>query len=187
MRSLAAYLLGQLDPAPEQRILSRAQAWVSSETADYPITLMVESGFASLYGHSPGVLINAAEDWLESPHPRLQVLALRTLAGLAGAASGESIPSIFKVLTPVVYRQADELREDLIPLLRALARNSPSETAYFLREALTSTRAAAVARLTRACLPDFPADLQAGLKEAERAAAHRPAPAGPGRSNGWPG
>jgi hypothetical protein len=52
--------------------------------------------------------------------------------------------------------------------LNALARRSPKETAYFLRQMAEIPNSPDAAWLIRRCLPEFPPEIQPGLRSAAR-------------------
>ena len=65
-----------------------------------------------------------------------------------------------------MHRLPANLQSELLAVLQALARRSPAETAYFLRQILTLVSDPLIPRLIRRCLPSFSPETQVGLRAA---------------------
>jgi hypothetical protein len=82
------------------------------------------------------------------------------------------LPTIFRLITPFLRIAPSRLRPDILAVVRALARISPSETAYLLRQNLTAPDNPDTGWIIRQVLDEFPEDTRAGLKQAMKGADH---------------
>jgi hypothetical protein len=116
-------------------------------------------------------MIRLIQDWLESTKPLYQQLGLRALLPLVENPEFENLPVFYRLIQPLVCNVPPGLRPDLLDVLVALARRSPQETAYFLRQTLNYPDAADPAWLIRQLLNEFPTAqahmLRAVVKETE--------------------
>jgi hypothetical protein len=80
----------------------------------------------------------------------------------------ENLPLLYRIVHPFTLTAPQELRLDLLELLRALTRRSPQETAYFLRQNLSHPDSMDTAWLIRQIVDEFPDDLQGNLRNAVR-------------------
>ncbi len=93
-------------------------------------------------------------------------LGLRALLAQLTETDYENLPVIYRLLGLLMPTASKELRPYLRDLIRPLARRSPSETAFFLRESLTGSDNPVIPWLIRHSMESFPQDVQANLKTA---------------------
>ncbi len=165
-RLLAAMLLGRLPVTPSEPILSRLQAWLTPDLEFYVIEALMQHGLERMRQERPKLVLKLAADWLESKQPLDQQLGLRALLPLAADPQFDNLPVFFRLLRPLSLQVPQGLRPDLLDLLAALARRSPQETAYFMRQALDNDKASDTAWLIRQLLNEFPPESQQLLKQA---------------------
>jgi hypothetical protein len=118
---------------------------------------------------APGRFSQQVEDWLGDGDLSLQQLGLRALLPLM-EVDIHLLPVFYHLLAPFVRAVPPRLRPELLDVLRALARRSPKETAYFLRQGLETSSNPDTPWLVRQCLNDFPPEFQSSLRAAARSA-----------------
>jgi hypothetical protein len=78
----------------------------------------------------------------------------------------ENLPPVYQMVSPLVQTPSPSLQSELDITIQALARRSPTETAYFLRQVLGTGTGINTVRMVRRALPAFSEELQEGLKTA---------------------
>lgn len=174
-RMLAILLLGQAAPDPPEAIIQRIQSWITPALELQLIESLLSLGVERLHRERPMALLQLIEQWLVNPQPFYQQLGLRALLPLINNPASENLPVFFRLITPLCQSAPSRLRADLLDVLAALARRSPQETAYFLRQVLAFPDAPDTPWLIRQSLSEFPSEIQSGLRSALRAVEKRPA------------
>jgi len=163
-RLLAIAILGRVPPNPPERVAQRAQEWGSKCKEEKIIKALSSKGIARLRSESQDEYINLLEYWLTSSNRPLELIGLRALPSLLEIESFENLPLVFRWIAPLVRETDSEIRDDLIVVVKILARLSPKETIYFLRNSLEATTSPQTAKLIRRTLNDFPEDLSSTLR-----------------------
>jgi hypothetical protein len=161
-RLLAARILGLLPVEPLDPVYVRLRVWVLEDEERVLKELLIE-GLTRWRKEIPNSFLIQLGDWLNSTSFKEQKLGLKALLPLIGDPSFNNLPVLFRVLNPLVRVAPSQIRPDLLPVLRSLARRSPKETAYFLRQNMTAQD---TPWLTRKVLAEFPPSLQNSLREA---------------------
>lgn len=174
-RQLAAMLLGQLSPdwGPEvgEAVIERLQRWITASLELHLIETLLSTGVERLHRQRPQLLLALIQSWLEAPKPFYQQLGLRSLLPLIRDPGFENLPVFFRLIQPFSRVIPPSLRPDVLDVLEALARRSPQETAYFLRQTLAHPDAPDTPWLVRQSLGAFPEAYQNSLRQATRGAA----------------
>jgi hypothetical protein len=97
-----------------------------------------------------------------------QQIGLRALLPLISEGNFENIPAIFRLITPFTRELPAPLRPDLLDIIKALARRSPKETAYFLRQNLELPGSTDTAWIIRQSLRQFDSETRDSLHAALR-------------------
>lgn len=166
LQLLAARLLGQVTITPPDPILERLHAWVHSGLDKRVLDGVLAHGLVKFQRSSPGQVLELAATWLASSEFTLQQAGLRLLLPLIDHSGLENLPDISRLLMPSLRVAPTRLRPDILSVLTALARLSPSETAYLLRQNLSAPDNPDTAWLIRQVLDEFPQETRAGLRAA---------------------
>jgi hypothetical protein len=167
-RLLAAALLGQAPLAQVEPVLERVQEWAQSLSEERLLNALVQQGLNRLGNEQPDRLLQQASRWLASGDLGLERLGLKALRLLVSNPGFENLPAVQNQLLPLLRTAPFPIRADIIDLLSALARRSPKEMAYYLRQALESSDYLETARLIRQAMRYFPTDTQLSLRIALR-------------------
>lgn len=166
MRQFACILLGQAALAPLQPVLNRLENW-SATSDDYNlVTFLLDRGSQRMRREAPNRWLDVLRDWMNSPNQALRHNGLTALLPLIQDRTYENLPAIFNLVTPALQQDANDLSAELQKALTMMARRSPMETGYFLRQITATTDDPALRRLIRRCLPAFPPETQTRLKTA---------------------
>ena len=166
-RLLAAMLLGQIPPEPPEAITERLQRWITTDLELYLIEALLTNGVERLHRQQPQALIHVIQGWLNSTKTFYQQLGLRALLPLIKDPAFENLPVFYRLIQPFC-QAAPAAAPDVLDVLAALARRSPQETAYFLRQALMYPDSPDTPWLIRQSLRQFPLETQASLRQAIR-------------------
>jgi len=164
-RLLAASLLGLISPHPPDPVLLRVRAWAKPRTEARLTRALINTGLSQIRREYQARYLQLAETWLASPELFSQHLGLQALVPLLDLQEFQDIPLMIKMLTPLIRIAPFPLRPDLIDVIGGLAKRSPQETAYFLRQNLAvKSDNLATAWLIRQSLHSFPAEIQTSLR-----------------------
>jgi hypothetical protein len=166
LQLLAARLLGQLPLVPPEPVVDRLQSWVHSDPDKRLLDGLLEFGLVRFQRDAPDQLLELIASWLSSNDLPAQHAGLRALLPLVIDPGSPHLPVVFRLITPFTRVAPSRLRPDIVAVLVALSRCSPSETAYMLRLNLTTPDNPDTPWLIRQVLDEFPAETQAGLRAA---------------------
>lgn len=165
IRSLATYLLGQIELKPPDPVIERLMMW-SDETMDERVVqVLLDYGLSRMRSEAQAELITMIEEWLISNSLIKKQLAVRVLIPMTDDPPGENIPLIFRLTTPFIRRTERELRPYVLRLWRQLAVCSPQETAFQLKQNLKAPDNPDIKWFIRHLIPSFPDDIQNSLRE----------------------
>ncbi len=175
-RLLAAALLGTIPVSAVgaaslgEAVAQKLRAWAVPAENFRMLDALFRTGTISLRRSEPKLMLGLCEEWLSDRQVTVQALGIRALIPMIEDALFENLPPVFRLLSATVQSTPPALQTDLQVALEALARRTPVETAYFLRQALSMSPGPGTARMIRRCLPLFSPDQQASLRAALQAA-----------------
>lgn len=170
-RLLAARLLGQLSLEFSREVFNRLDQWIAqpapakARLSPSDIKVILDYATATLRRQAPLEVVQQAQAWLDSNRLVARQAGLLTLILLARETDFDNLPLIFRLAQPFLTRIPSSLRPDVSELIRLLARRSPQETAYALRQALSMPEHPDTPWLIRQVLDEFPPEQQAGLRQ----------------------
>lgn len=163
---LAAYLIGTIPASQESGIMSLLRAWAQPTENFRILETLFQLGTVTLRRTRPEPLLALFEEWLTGVKTDQRALGIRALIPLIQDPQFENIPPIFRMLSPLIQTAPSNLHVDLQSAIEALAKRTPTETVFFLRQTLSLAASPNTARLIRRCLPSFDAAQQASLRKA---------------------
>ena len=165
-RQLSTLLLGTIPASHSQLVADKIQLWAQPEENSRIVDALFQNGTTTLRHAAPRQLLALIEEWLSSTRAGIQVLGIRAIVPIARDPAFENLPPIFRMLGPLLQNPHSALQTDLQIAIETLARRSPMETIYFLRQTLSISSAPATSRLIRRCLPAFEPAQQTSLRAA---------------------
>jgi len=168
-RVLSTALLGAIPASHAEAVIQKISNWAKPEENSRMLDTLFQNGSVELRRSAPQLLLGIIEQWLGSYRPELQTLGLRALVPLIHDTAFENLPPVFRLLGPVVQNISVPLQTDLQIVVEAMAKRSPVETAYFLRQSLGIAVGQGTARLVRRCMPLFDTAQQTSLRSALQA------------------
>ena len=171
-RLVAAYLLGQLPTSMTGDVITRLEQWCTPAQSIPLLNAALLKSTYRLRNEAPHVLYDLAASWLSSPSGGSQMLGLKLLLPLIQDPAFENLPEIYSRLKSPLITLPARYQAEAVEVIQTLARRSPMETAYFLRQVLSQETTKDLLRLVRKTLPAFPEEhrdrLHLLLKEKER-------------------
>ncbi len=168
-RFLAIHTLGQIAPDPPEVVLERLQGWAQATQEDQLLDSIFTVGVARLRSEAGTSYLKKLKDWLGAREDASRILGLRALLPLLEDQELQTLPTIFHQLAPICREMPAEVRPYVLKVIQSLAQRTPKETAYFLREVLSTSSAPGPAWLIRRTLKLFPAESQSSLRSALKA------------------
>lgn len=159
-RLLATLILGKIPLTPAQPVLERVTGWIGADLEEKLTTALLTNALVRLRQEQPQNVIDLAKTWLNNASLFYQQIGLRTLPPLIQEPAFENLPSFFQLIQPFVLKVHPTLRPDLLDVLTTLARRSPGETAYFLRQSLAMPENPDTGFIIRQLLQQFPEDMR---------------------------
>ncbi len=164
-RRLAVFLIGQLSLEPPQAIIQCIQEWAKPGEPAEILALLFTGATTRLRKEQPAAWLDAIQAWLDKPSPAEQGLGLVALQALVEDRQFLNLPPVYRMVSGFIHSPHPRLQHALQDLLEALARRSPTETVYFLRQLLGSPTPASSIRIIRRILPLFSPEGQASLRQ----------------------
>lgn len=166
-RLLATMMLGSIPiQSAMPGVLNLLHAWATGSENIRLINALMENGTQQLRHAAPERLLELIDLWLADPNPAQQAVGIQAVMALVNDRSFENLPAIFRLIGPPIQNLNPRLQVDLQAVLHALIQRSPTETAYFLRQALSLSVGTGTARMIRRMLPEFDSAQQASLRAA---------------------
>ncbi|MEA4906870.1 MAG: DNA alkylation repair protein [Anaerolineaceae bacterium] len=166
LRQVAAFLLGQVPLDPPERILERLRSWCQPAENRLVLEAALQSGSYRLRKEQPARWLALAGEWLWDQSSPYRSMGLKALLPLVKDRQNQNLPPIFQMIGPLVQSPTTALQSDLAEVLEELAKRSPVETAYFLRQILSLSQHPETLRLVRRTLPALTPQAQASLRSA---------------------
>ncbi len=165
-RQLSASILGAIPLSSSAAILERVRGWIRQDTEDRLIDVIILHGLENLRKEDPRSIYRLINEWLAANEVHYQKVGLRTLLPLVQEPDMENLPIFFNLIQPFARSLPTSISPDLIDIVEVLARRSPQETAYFLRQMLSFPNSPDTPWLIRQVIKFFPTEIQASLRKA---------------------
>ncbi len=163
-RLVAVSLLGHLPLEPVEPLVERLQSWCQPGENKELLETIFQQATRQIRRQMPELWIGIIKGWLNDPGLPYQAMGLHALLPLIQDRDYENLPPIFSSISPLLQTAPAAIQIELIEVISALARRTPKETVYYLRQVLTVAHGAGASRLIRKALPAFDAEGQASLK-----------------------
>ncbi len=163
-RLLAALLLGKIDPKPPEMITGYLQRWCRPECEAVSLSALLEHGAHRMRREQSEHWFELLHLWLADKNTAVQKIALRAMLPAIQDREFENLPPLFRMIEPLLKSPLPILQTELVEILQALAKRSPVEAAYLLRQTLVGSTHPLTVRIVRRLLPLFPPEEQNRLR-----------------------
>lgn len=164
MRRLAAVLVGNLPAEYAEEVLERLRAWSVPGSNPAHFEVLYDLGTVKVRRHETAKWLDLIRTWLNDSDLEMTRLGVIAITRLVHDREFENLPAVYNAITPLLEVTPEKLQYELRMLVTQLARRSPTETAYLLRQVLGSHPTATLIRLVRRILSEFPEETQERLK-----------------------
>lgn len=163
-RILAVSLLSMMPGTLFDEVIQRAREWPEPERDAKSLAALARNGLGKLRRENQDRWFEVVLVWLESTPLFLKRLGLQALLPAVQEKDFANLPPIFQMIYPLVEHPLPQLQAELVELLQALAKRTPSETIFFLKHMVGLSGNPEMIRVVRRVLPVFDAELQTGLR-----------------------
>ncbi len=167
-RDLAAHLLGQVPIAAKANVLERISQWSSVPMDRAVVNSVFSKASQRLRTEDPETWVEFVGSLIASPTERTQNHGLFALSLLVDLSHSDQLPRFFRWIRPFLQSDQSIIQSNLSQVVAALARRSPTETAYVLKEVLSDTDGTSVEGRIRAFLPFFDEEVSQSLQSSIR-------------------
>jgi hypothetical protein len=168
VRLVAIYLLGRLPVDLGESVLERLAAWIDTTNDRQLMTALLKMGAIQVHQKHPDWWWNQVRNWCSNVNPGLCSRGIRALTEMSKEDAFDEFPEVFSLANPIFVEASSKLESELVDLLRVLAQRSPSETAYFLKQASLLSSKPDTERLVRRCLPFLAEPYRSNLRSSLR-------------------
>ena len=165
-RLLAIHIIGSIPASPPEPVVTRLTNWAQAYEDRVVLDALIKIGTRRLLSEQTQVWSDMVKTWLSSTNLVFQSMGLNAMLVTVEDHKFQNLPVIFQLVSASMQNLSANLQPDLLALLQALSRRSPSETAYFFHQVLTVAHNQHVPRLVRRCFPFFSEETQDGLRQA---------------------
>lgn len=164
MKTFAGSLLGRIPPLNAGPLIKRFRSWALDCQERQILQVLGDEALANLRAQHPEVVLSLVKELLSNHQRQGRIIALYILLPLARDKSFHNLPLIFQALESYLGKE-EGLRKELVSLLNALIKRSPSETYFFLQAQFPGAAQPQMTRLIRGILPQFSPQRAQDLQE----------------------
>ena len=151
-RLLAAGILAMIPPTATGLMADRLVAWARPGEDRVLIDLLLKKTSARLMETDPKLLRKVIVTWLKDASIQQQSIGLRALCLYIHLIPADSLPEVFKLITPLPVKPASYLMSDLEALIAALYQRSSGETLFYLEQLAAKRQTPDMKRFLRGCV-----------------------------------
>ncbi len=154
-RDLACFILGQQAENQTERVVSLIDSWLSEPQDRAVVASIFKKACVGLLEFAPHQFSELTKNLLASKELRQQGYGLMALSIYLPKAHHNDLPGIYGMVRPFIAHSDLQLQSRLSELVRELAKQSPGEVAYLLKEVLADTEGAEIEQRLRSYLDFF--------------------------------
>ena len=167
-RDLATHLLGQVPSTSSTAVYDRIRQWSSAPMDRAVVSAVFSKASQRLNSEDPKGWTEFIGNLLANPLEHMQNHALYALALLVEQSHSDQLPLFFRWIRPFLQSDQTLIQPNLSRVIAVLARRSPAETAYILKEVLSDTEGTGIEQRVRSYLPFFEEEVSQGLQASIR-------------------
>jgi len=165
IKQLAIFILGHTPLEDSQRIYQRLENWLTPGMDTTLSVYLFSEGTKELLITFPEAWESFVKSYLDHQNPKMVNLGLQGLAEGLKQSSFQNMPAVFRLVSPFMRDPKSENMRALENLIGVLAKLSPNETVFFLKQTLSLTsNIPLTTRLIKSSISLLPDNLQNDLK-----------------------
>lgn len=153
VKQFATVILGNIPVEEPDPIIIRLENWVSPELDERLKSELMSNGILRLQENFPSTWERFIQSLLDQKDPKLIGVGIQGLIEGLNGKKYENFPLIFRLVSPVIQNPHSVNMEKLEDLIRILIEQSPTETAFFLKQTFSLSQSKETKRLIKRCLP----------------------------------
>jgi hypothetical protein len=163
-RLLAAFLLGQVPPR-EEDLLARLTAWTQQVNDLNLRAELLSTSLTRMRLEAPDTFLELIGEWLRPERVWSWSNGLEAVISAVSDPAFFNLPPLLKLIEPAVEAAPAKLQIEIETLVLALYKAFPTETTYFLRQVLGSSKDPMTAVTFRRISASLPPALRDELRE----------------------
>ena len=168
VQSTAIHILGSVPVDGPEQVLVRIKKWLSPNLDQTLIAQIFSTGTHQLQDLFPKDWESLIESLLDHKDPKYIGLGIRGLSEGLSNPNFKNLPAVFRLISPFIRNPQRSQLNNLRLLVESLVKRSPTETAFFLRQALSVSESPLTVQLIKQYLPLFPEVIRKELNTALR-------------------
>jgi len=164
IKQTAIFILGNVMIGEPDPILNRLENWIDTQPVDGLRLNLLSTGILMLQKKFPTAWEGFIQSLLDQNDPKLVGYGLQGLIEIIESKDFENFPMIFRLISPVIQKPHTAHMEELENLVKTLIGQTPTETAFFLKQTLSLSQSPETKRLIKRCLPMLPEKERQDLK-----------------------
>ena len=168
IQHLAGFILGLITTDDPEPICTRLENWLTPDLDKTLASDLLSYGTRSLQSAFPVVWEQFIESLLTHEDPKMITLGLQGLAAGLQINSDKLLPTIFRLISPLIQNIDQDISKELEHLIKALVSVSPTETSYFLKQSVSISENKGTVRLIKQCVAFFDDELKKELNDSMR-------------------
>ncbi len=168
-RDLACFLLGQQKTEHASKVMAIVEDWLSQPQDRAVVASIFDKAIVGVLNTTPEMVSQLIKSLLSSKEIRRQNWGLIALNVFLPKASSNDLPMVYNLIRPFIAQSDLMVQARLTDLVEALAKRSPGEMAYLLKEVLADTEGAEIEQRLRRYLDFFEDDFSESIHAAIKA------------------
>lgn len=156
VKQFAIYILGNVPVDEPSPIIDRLENWIEPDLDDRLISDLLSTGTYKLQKNFPSTWERLIESLLDQKDPKMVTLGIQGLIEGVKRTNFDNFPMVFRLISPIILNPQTANMEKLEDLIRTLIAQSPTETAFFLKQTLSLSQTTDTKRLIKRSLPLLP-------------------------------
>ena len=169
VKSIAVLILGSVPVENSKPITTRMLLWLSPDLDQTLTARLFSTGAMRLQETFPKEWESLIEAFLNHQDPDWTTLGIIGLSEGLTNPGFSNLPAVFRLISPFIQTPKRPMFRHLEQLIKNLACQSPTETAFFLKQVLAIRESKQTAQLIKQCLHHFPEtirqEVEASLKK----------------------
>jgi len=162
-RDLATFLLGQVPVVHADRITATILNWLEQPLDRAVVNSIFTKANATLKVADPKGWSMFVEKLLSSPQQKIRNYALFALWQELDDLPMTKLPAVFNLIRPFLQSSEPYFSDNIQRIVSKLAKLSPNETVYFIKQILADTDGKKIESQARSFLNSFPEENRASL------------------------
>lgn len=166
-RELSTTILGLLPEEYAASVEDHILKWAHPDVDKASLDMLLKNAIKTIQSTHPERLEDLVYSFLHFQDPAYHNIGLKLMVNLIHSPGFTRIPSLFKLISPFIVEETDQLtRINTGLVIAAFSERTPVETVFFLKQLLFLTPGPGIEKTIRRYLPSFPEEYQKTLQTA---------------------